>query len=87
MSTNCINCVVNKRTSAIDGLCDDCRWQKAEIYKCPHCGEVFAQLLPGGLVPTHDYPKLCRQVCLGAGEYGRGIADKRPLWKDEKHGM
>lgn len=33
---------------------------------CSHCGEKFAEL-SDGLIPTHDFPKLCRSVCPGSG--------------------
>ena len=53
-------------------------------YKCPHCGEVFAaRKCLGGSIPTHDFPKLCRQVCCGSGQCPRSLADRRPLWKDD----
>jgi hypothetical protein len=48
---------------------------------CPHCGQVFASSAP--LIPTHDWPKPCRQVCPGSGQIPRNPeTDRRPLWKD-----
>jgi hypothetical protein len=56
-------------------------------YKCPHCGKLLCdENMPDGMVPTHDFPKLCRQVCPGSGQHPRGVVDLRPLWKDEKGG-
>ncbi len=49
--------------------------------KCPHCGELFG-MLKGGMIPTHDFPRPCRAVCPGAGNYPRDPDDERPLWKD-----
>ena len=54
---------------------------------CPHCGERFAYgQLQASLIPTHDWPKPCRQVCPGSQQAPRNaLSDKRPLWKDRKH--
>ena len=52
--------------------------------KCPHCGWTYP--FRSGLVPTHDWPKPCRQVCPGKGQTPRGMADRRLLWKDEMKG-
>lgn len=52
------------------------------MLKCPHCGKLFED--QPGLVPTHDYPVPCRQVCPGSQQYFRLEIDRRPLWKDEK---
>lgn len=55
------------------------------IIKCPHCGrEYSARALKSGLMPTHDFPVPCRSVCPGSGQTPRGMADMRPLWKDER---
>lgn len=32
--------------------------------RCSHCGETMA--LKDGLLPYHDFPKPCRQLCRGA---------------------
>lgn len=48
---------------------------------CPHCGETFTSL-KAGKIPTHDYPRPCRQVCRGSGEEPKAHADT-PLWKDD----
>lgn len=34
-------------------------------FTCSHCGHKFTEL-NDGKIPTHDYPKSCRQVCPGA---------------------
>lgn len=39
MSTNCISCVVNKRTGP-DLLCDSCREAKKTLKDCPICGSI-----------------------------------------------
>jgi len=53
-------------------------------YKCPHCGEIFhAGRCRDALIPTHCFPRLSRAVCPGSGQAPRGIADRRPLWKDQ----
>jgi hypothetical protein len=53
-------------------------------YKCPHCGEVFpANRCRDSLIPTHDFPRPCRAVCPGSRQTPRGMADRRPLWKDD----
>jgi hypothetical protein len=52
--------------------------------KCPHCGMEFQQPLKDGLIPYHDWPDHCRQVCPGSKQHPRGLADLRPLWKDER---
>jgi hypothetical protein len=46
---------------------------------CPHCGEVFANdmLRDDKRVPTHDWPKPCRQVCPGSGQFP--VPDATPL--------
>lgn len=49
--------------------------------QCPHCGERFSKLR-GGKIPTHDFPRPCRQVCQGAGEEPKARSDT-PLWKDD----
>lgn len=55
------------------------------IVKCPHCGREYSlRAMKSGLMPTHDFPVMCRQVCPGSGQIPRGLADRRPLWKDEK---
>jgi endogenous inhibitor of DNA gyrase (YacG/DUF329 family) len=48
---------------------------------CPHCGEKFTKL-KDGVIPTHDFPRPCRQVCRGSGEQPKQHADT-PLWKDD----
>lgn len=61
------------------------------MYMCPHCGWQYdpqeeakrRKAFNFQHVPTHDYPKMCRAVCPGAGQIPRGVDDKRPLWKDE----
>lgn len=59
---------------------------------CPHCGwqydpaeeEKRRKTFNHSLVPTHDYPKMCRSVCRGAGQIPRNPeSDRRPLWKDQ----
>jgi hypothetical protein len=51
---------------------------------CPHCGEIF-KMRSDALIPTHDFPKPCRSVCPGSGQYPRNPkTDRRPLWKDEE---
>lgn len=51
-------------------------------FMCPHCGEIFTRLT-NELIPTHDWPRPCRQVCPGSGQVPRNPdSDKRPLWKD-----
>ena len=51
MSTNCIQCIKNKRTSLLDCLCDTCRggpscnhkflptFKGGDTYKCSKCGK------------------------------------------------
>ena len=51
MSTNCIQCIKNKRTSWTDGLCDECRshapcdhdyqpsFNGGDTYKCTKCNK------------------------------------------------
>lgn len=57
-------------------------------YKCPHCGWVYSpdyQHGYDGLVPSHNFPiPATRQYCPGSKQNPRGLADRRPLWKDEK---
>lgn len=48
---------------------------------CPHCGEAFTAL-KAGVIPTHDFPKPCRQVCRGSGQLPRATPET-PLWKDD----
>lgn len=48
--------------------------------ECPHCGEGFDRL-KNHVVPTHDHPRLCRQVCPGSGESPR--TDGATLWNDD----
>lgn len=48
--------------------------------QCPNCGEEFTKL-PGGKIPTHDFPRPCRRVCPGAGQSPR--RQNAPLWKDD----
>lgn len=50
--------------------------------QCPHCGEQFPKLKEGK-IPTHDWPRPCRQVCPGSGERPRANADT-PLYKDNR---
>ena len=39
MSTNCIICIKNKRTSPFDCLCDECREKEtAKVWICNNCG-------------------------------------------------
>ncbi len=53
-------------------------------YKCPHCGKLYQMAECTPLIPTHDYPPLCRSVCPGSGQHPRNaMSDRRPLWKDE----
>lgn len=54
------------------------------MLKCPHCGELFTPAqLKSDLTPTHDFPRPCRAVCPGSGQYPRDAeSDNRPLWKD-----
>lgn len=61
------------------------------LYMCPHCGWKYdpgAVPREGGisaydLVPTHDWPQPCRQVCPGSRQTPRNAeSDRRPLWKD-----
>lgn len=48
---------------------------------CPHCGETFDGWPE--LIPTHDWPKLTRQVCPGSKQIPRNSgSDRRALWKD-----
>lgn len=54
---------------------------KISVAKCPHCGESF-KALKDGKIPTHDFPKPCRQVCRGSGQYPKSREDT-PLWKDD----
>lgn len=54
---------------------------------CPHCGALFTsrELVYYKLIPTHDFPKMCRAVCPGSKQNPRNSdSDKRPLWKDEQ---
>lgn len=56
-------------------------------YKCPHCGFRYSPDYEkdyDGLVPYHDWPVPCRQVCPGSKQNPRDVNDKRPLWQDEK---
>lgn len=48
---------------------------------CPHCGEKFTSL-KDGKIPTHDFPRPCRQVCRGSGQEPKAH-DDTPLWKDD----
>lgn len=48
---------------------------------CPNCGELFSSL-KNSMIPTHDFPKPCRQVCRGSGQPPKSSADT-PLWKDD----
>ena len=48
--------------------------------ECPHCGEVFSRL-QDNVIPTHDYPRPCRQVCPGSGESPR--TNGATLWNDD----
>lgn len=50
------------------------------LAECPHCGENFSAL-KNGKIPTHDFPKPCRQVCPGSGESPR--KKKSALWKND----
>src|SRR3990167_814498 len=45
---------------------------------CQHCGEKFATL-KDGKIPTHDFPRPCRQVCRGSGLEPK--SDNSPLGK------
>lgn len=54
---------------------------KKPAAECPHCGEGFATLKNGSEIPTHDFPRPCRQVCPGSGEAPRRKDSQ--LWKDE----
>ena len=48
MSTNCIACLKNKRTSPVDCLCDECREKEtANPWRCPGCGMTHYNMLPG----------------------------------------
>lgn len=53
------------------------------IVKCPHCGREYHIRACRPLIPTHDFPVPCRSVCPGSGQNPRGLADLRPLWKDD----
>ena len=54
------------------------------MMKCPHRGREYSDRACRPLIPTHDYPKLARQVCPGSGQQPRNAeSDMRPLWKDE----
>jgi hypothetical protein len=56
--------------------------QRGNRYMCPHCGEIFTRLADS-LIPTHDFPKPCREVCPGSGQTPRNPdSDRRRLWKD-----
>ncbi len=48
-----------------------------EQMMCPHCGKLFPKEYS---IPTHDYPKLTRQVCKGSGQAPRKPDDTRRLW-------
>ncbi len=49
---------------------------------CPHCGKFVD--IRSGLTATHDYPKHCRQVCPGSGQYPRyAWGDGRLLWNGQ----
>lgn len=51
---------------------------------CPHCGEILK--MTGELTPTHDWPKLMRQVCPGSQQNPRNAeSDGRPLWNGESN--
>lgn len=51
---------------------------------CPHCGETFEGYHE--LIPYHDYPKPCRQVCPGSKQIPRcSESDGRPLWNGESN--
>jgi hypothetical protein len=51
--------------------------------KCPHCGKHFSQEECKPLTPTHNWPKITRQVCPGSQQQPRNAeTDHRPLWKD-----
>ncbi len=51
------------------------------VCTCPHCGEQFTKL-KDGKIPTHDFPRPCRQVCPGSNREPKRKADT-PLWKDD----
>lgn len=62
---------------------------------CPHCGWKYdpadkrwgTKQLPHELVPTHDFPRMCRAVCPGSQQHPRNPeTDRRPLWKDLPEG-
>ncbi len=63
MSTNCINCVVRKRTSARDMLCDECRksiFEYADKTTVP--GQTMMDHFPRrSIVLTQNFPEI---VCL-----------------------
>lgn len=43
---------------------------------------MFTKLNKDNCIPTHDYPRPCRQVCRGSGEFPKEDPDT-PLWKDD----
>jgi hypothetical protein len=52
MSTNCIRCIKNKRTSLIDLLCDSCRaeWERTVLLQA--CNEALQHITGTGLEHT-----------------------------------
>jgi ribosomal protein L37AE/L43A len=56
------------------------KYKEATMAECPHCGESFNKL-KNGKIPTHDFPKPCRQVCRGSGLDPRD--GDAPLYKDD----
>jgi len=53
---------------------------KKPTTQCPYCGEAFF-VLKENAIPTHDFPRPCRQVCPGSGAQPRRRGS--PLWKDD----
>ncbi len=54
-------------------------------YKCPHCGMIYkVGNSSANLTPVHFLAEFSDQRCPGSGQVPRGLADRRPLWKDEK---
>lgn len=52
---------------------------------CTHCKQTVL-LRPDGRVVTHDYPKPCRVVCPGSGDYPQDDPlPKPPTYRKTRH--
>ena len=72
MSTNCIDCIKNKRTGT-DRLCDDCRLQNCPDCKTGRPQTALVKNFPGVFIG-------CSNKCGHAIVYGRDYKEAAVFW-------